>query len=493
MIQGTTITPMARQDAKRFRDVCCAAGYTEKRLRDATGLLVPPPTERVPPAVLEALLDGASPFHFLARLFFFGLPVDAHEASAALPTEFIRACLDCGLVAKDVDVLRPVALVVPVGDAFLASDLQVTAWQDEEHYVPPVCDAALHLASVAIRTPVKRMLDLCGGFALHGIISSPFCEEVVTTDLNPRAEAFALFNAALNECDNFKAVTGDMFDAVEGQRFDRILSNPPFIITPESATTFRFTPHELDGFIHRMLSEAPQYLNDGGVMQTICEWVEIDGQEWQERLRGWFDGNGCDVWILPANRQLPSTYANVVLRQTIADESQLASHQQEWTDYFHSQSVVAIHGGFIFFRRRQGKNWFDVTQLTKPIRDSIGDAIVQGFRGRDRVFDESGDDSLLAERLRVAEGLRQVEYSHWKEFRWQRDSITLHVDNGVPVTIGIDEYVRCLLEKFDGRRAVAACLDLFAEEVGLPSESGRKQGLQIIHSMIRNGVLVVPT
>lgn len=491
MIAATTIKPPTSEDAKRFRDVCRAAGYTESRLRDMTGLLVPPPQEQIPAAVLAVLARGVTPFHLLARLFFLGLPVPRQEADAGLPSEFVRTCLDCGLIVKQDDLLKPVALVVPVGDALLASDLQSTASQDEEYFVPTVCDAALHLGAVAIREPVKRTLDLCGGFALHGILSSPSSDEVVTTDLNPRAETFALFNSALNGCGNLTAVTGDVFDAVKGQRFDRILSNPPFIITPESATTFRYTPHELDGFIQSMLAEAPEYLNEGGVMQTICEWVEFEGQDWQERLTGWFQDNGCDVWILLANRQLPSTYAHAVLRQTISDESELMTRQQEWADYFHAQSVSAIHGGFIFFRRRQGDNWFDVTQMTQPIRHNISDAIQQGFRGRDWVFINPAEERLLASRLAVAEGLRQVEKSHWKEFRWQRDSITLHVDDGVPVTIGVDEYVRSLLEKFDSRRTVASCLDLFSKEVGLPAESGRQQGMQIIHSMVRNGVLVV--
>ena len=28
----------------------------------------------------------------------------------------------------------------------------------------------------------------------------------------------------------------------------------------------------------------------------MCEWVEVEGQRWQDRLDEWFTGNGCDVF-----------------------------------------------------------------------------------------------------------------------------------------------------------------------------------------------------
>ena len=493
MISETTPTPLGAEEARLFRDVCRAAGYTSPRLEERFGLLVPPPGDRLPAELGATLCGGpdqdATPFDVLATAFFLGTAIDAETANALLPTGLIRACLQCGLLIKDGTNYRPTANVVPVGTALLASDLQRIEDQDDERFVPALCDAALHLNAVAIRQPVGKTLDLCSGFALHGVLSCPHSETVVASDLNPRAEQFARFNAALNGFENLRAVTGKLFDAVKGERFDLILANPPFVISPDAVTTFRFNPIELDGFVQQMLSQAVDHLEAGGILQTICEWVELKGQDWKDRLRGWLSDSGCDVWILPANRQLPASYARNALAQTIADEAELAVQQAKWENYFREQRVEAIQGGFIFIRRRSGKNWFDVTQLTKPIRQPIGDAIARGFTSRDLALHDDGD-ALLASRLAVANGLRQVETSHWKEFRWQRDSIVLHLDDGLPVSIGVDEYVRTLLETFDGSRTVLECLDLFSNKVGLAIESGRKQGTAMVRSLLKNGILV---
>lgn len=493
MFSDKTPTPLGAEEAKLFRDVCQAAGYTSPRLEERFGLLVPPPSDRLP-ATLSATVGGrldqnASPFDVLAKAFFLGTAVEAETANALLPDGFVRSCLQSGLLTQDGTDYRPTAIVAPVGTALLASDLQRIEYQDEEQFVPALCDAALHLNAVAIRQRVGKTLDLCSGFALHGVLSCPHSETVVASDLNPRAAAFARFNAALNGFENLRAVTGSLFEAVKGERFNLILANPPFVISPDAVTTYRFNPIELDGFVRQMLSQAADYLEEGGILQTICEWVEVQGQDWQDRLRRWLADSGCDAWILPANRQLPASYARNTLAQTISDEAELAAQQTKWENYFQEQRVEAIQGGFLFIRRRAGKNWFDVTQLTKPIRQPIGDAIARGFSNRDLALSDD-EDALLASRLTVADGLRQVETSHWKEFRWQRDSIVLHLDDGLPVSIGIDEYVRTLLEMFDGSRPVLECLDRFANQVGLAIETGRKQGTAMVRSLLKNGILV---
>ncbi|QEG01401.1 N5-glutamine S-adenosyl-L-methionine-dependent methyltransferase [Stieleria maiorica] len=490
VISETTLVPLSPKDAACFRDVCRAAGYTQTKLHETFEFLVPPPSDRLPPALLASLGPCESPFDVLARLFFLGVPVDADVAGTLLPTAIVQSCLQSGLVSQDESKLCPAATLVPVDDLLFAADLQRTDYLDNDLFVPTLCDAALHLNAVAIHNRGGKTLDLCSGFALHGITASGRSESVVASDLNPRAAEFARFNAALNGCENVRAVTGDLFSAVAGERFDTILANPPFIISPSAVTTYRYSPFELDGFIKIMFAAVPEHLEEGGTFQTICEWVELEGQDWQDRLRSWFAGSGCDVWVLSANRQFPSTYARSVLSQSIDDESELSTQQQQWEQYLRQRGVAAIQGGFIFLRRRRGNNWFDFTELTKPVREPIGDAIAQGFASRDIVFGSDGDDRLLSSRLAVADGLRQVETSHWKDFRWKRDSIVLHLDKGLPVTIGIDGYIRTLIEQFDASRNVQQCLDLFSKEIGLPIETGRKKGLDVVRSMLKNGILV---
>ncbi|MEO1527507.1 MAG: class I SAM-dependent methyltransferase [Planctomycetota bacterium] len=489
-----TITPpstLLPEEANQLREVFRSAGYTAETLAARSGLLVPPPREVVPSETLAAFQDEADPLNLLGRMFFLGTRCEASAARESLSGDFIDICVRCGLLRELRDELEPQMLVVPVQDCLLASDLQLLASQDEAHFVPTLCDAALHLNLVRIQKPVDRVLDLCCGFGLHGLLASSTANEVIATDVNPRAEAFVRFNASLNGRDNITAMTGDVLSAVDDETFDLILCNPPFILSPESVTTYRFSPFELDGFVRELFSQVPNYLSEGGVMQAICEWVEIEGVDWQERLAGWFEDCGCDVWILPANRQLPSSYATTALRQTITDPSELARECGRWTAYFEAQKVEAIQGGFVFLRRRSGNNWIDFTQLTKPIRQPIGDAILRGFESRDVVFG-GNDQEILQATPMLGTGMRMTEESRRKGPRWETESITLHLDEGLPVSIGMDQYVKNLIDRFDGQRTVADCLIAFSNDVGLPLETGFTQGLQIAKAMLRSDVLRLP-
>ena len=48
------------------------------------------------------------------------------------------------------------------------------------------------------------------------------------------ALAYARFNAAVNDIRNVEFRLGSLFEPVEGERFDHIVSNPPFVITPRT-------------------------------------------------------------------------------------------------------------------------------------------------------------------------------------------------------------------------------------------------------------------
>ena len=66
---------------------------------------------------------------------------------------------------------------------------------------------------------------------------------------------------------------------------------------------------ELDGFVESLARSAPQYLEEGGVFQTLCEWVEIESEPWEQRLRPWFEKSQCDIHIWRGYEFGPMEYA----------------------------------------------------------------------------------------------------------------------------------------------------------------------------------------
>jgi len=100
---------------------------------------------------------------------------------------------------------------------------------------------------------------------------------VTGIDISDKALSFATRNAIINGIANIRLLVGPLFAPVEGEQFDLIVSNPPYIpsdditlLQPEIA---EFEPHgALDGgpdglsFYRLILQEAPDHLTSGGII-----------------------------------------------------------------------------------------------------------------------------------------------------------------------------------------------------------------------------------
>ena len=496
--QATVVTqaprPLDAEQAQELRELFIAIGYSQQNLQELTYFTVPPPTDVVTEEQLQIRpTDQLQQFDIsrlaiLIRLFYFGMPVIHEVAITALGESLAQACIDTGMLAQTDDELVPNILIMPVGDLFVASDLQRMYLQDSLNYVPTLCEAAFNLHNTTVTGNFTSGLDLCSGFGLHAVAMQSQCQQVTATDLNPRAAEFAAFNAALNGQPPIEALTGNMLEPVADRTFDLIVSNPPFIINPDQITTYRFNPKPLDELFEVLIRSAHQHLNDGGVFQTIGEWVEFSGQDWEERLKTWTANSGCCVWVLTANRYLPSTYADIALRQSIVDEAQRLAEVARWESYFQAASVEAIHGGLIFMRRTTGNCWFETTKLSQALNQPVGKDVLEGFDVRDLLNDEDWLTKIQSRKLVVADGLQQSEVSEWHLGRWKTTSIELATTSGLVVAMNVDQFVRTLLEQFDGVRTVDQAVKSFLTKCSLPEEAYEK-GLHIASSMLKTGAL----
>ena len=148
-----------------------------------------------------------------------------------------------------------------------------------------------------------RILDVGTGSGCLAIALAQQHKTAVVTaiDISPDALAVARRNAARHKLeDRVRFLEGDLFGPIPtGERFDFILSNPPYIPTgviPTLAAEVR--DHEprialdggSDGFavIDRLLLESPTYLEPGGhLLIEIGYDQEVSGRERFERAGGW--------------------------------------------------------------------------------------------------------------------------------------------------------------------------------------------------------------
>ncbi len=126
---------------------------------------------------------------------------------------------------------------------------------------------------------VGRVLDLCTGSGCIGITCAHAFPraEVDLSDLSPEAVDLAWENIHRHGLEGqVRALESDLFAELRGERYDLIVSNPPYVDAEDMADLpeeFRHEP-ELglaageDGLdlVLRILAEAPDHLNEGGVL-----------------------------------------------------------------------------------------------------------------------------------------------------------------------------------------------------------------------------------
>src|SRR6476646_3149768 len=217
-----------------------AAGFTVDGIAAALGPVANDALgrEQMLPADLATRGVG-TPVATLVRLFTLGRPVPADAVAAALPTLGVEGLQRLGLVTTGEDGVRATCDLHPHADEthswWVASDLSemATGAALAPDHVLGIGGASTTLASWTPRPQVDRALDLGTGCGVQALHLGSHARHITVTDISTRALAFDRFTAALNGCD-WEVVEGSMLDPVAGQRFELIVSNPPFVITPRS-------------------------------------------------------------------------------------------------------------------------------------------------------------------------------------------------------------------------------------------------------------------
>jgi release factor glutamine methyltransferase len=84
-------------------------------------------------------------------------------------------------------------------------------------------------ASAAARAEEARALDMGTGSGLGAVCAARLGYRVTAVDINPDAVRCARINALQHQLEERIAVRqGDLFEPVQGERFDLVLFNPPF-------------------------------------------------------------------------------------------------------------------------------------------------------------------------------------------------------------------------------------------------------------------------
>ncbi|MET3806647.1 methylase of polypeptide subunit release factors [Nakamurella sp. UYEF19] len=442
----------------------------------------------------RATRDGSA-LSTLVRLFLLGTTEDEKAVGRAFPMLGIDAAVSAGALERDGDGIRAGLDIRPHADEddeyLVVSDLDSDTRPGpvRHDHVLGIGQASITLANAVIRERAERVMDLgtgCGIQALHAFSHSG---SVVATDTNPRALALAGATARLNG-QRWDLRPGSLFQPVAGQRFDLIISNPPFVIgTGVQQYVYRDSGMAGDRMCEAMVRGMPDHLTPGGTAQMLANWIVREDADWRERVGGWVAATGCDAWVVQREMADPAEYVALWLKDAGETGGQAAETASAWLDYFATEKVAGIGMGMITLRH-SGSDDPDVVldEITGAGEEVTGDEAA-AFLSRRNWLRSTSDLELLGARLALAPSVILEQRSLAGHEGWSTVLRLLRRPGGPGATIQLDEWGQALLAGCTGDLPLAMLLDLMATAHGLDLAALAEAVLPTIRVAVTRGLL----
>lgn len=472
---------------RELREALVAADFTYDRVAEVLGEEAHRALGRNETLPARRRTKDGSPVETLIRLFLLQTPVERAAAEQALPELVDRLC-NAGLLEQSVGEVAAKTDCRPYAtedrDLWIVSDLTPgldgAAVRVVTEHVLGISSASTSLAQLTIREPTGRALDLGTGCGVQALHLAGHCDDVVATDVNPRALWMARLNAGLNEV-AIDVREGSFWEPVQGERFDLIATNPPFVISPATGERLVYRDSGLPGdqVVEDIVRTAPDHLTHGGWCQVLANWVITRDQPWDERLEGWL-GRDNDALVVQREVLDPAAYVELWLK----DAGQHGGHDyaeryDTWLSWFDDQGIEGVGFGWINLAtggtgRREMLDWpYDVEQ-------PIGPAIADWGRSVRIVADEGSQFAVRTDVQQETFGAPGAEDPTTFVLRQQR---------GLRRARMADTVEAALVGACDGELSVGQILDALAQLLDADPASLRAQYLPVVQELVREGFL----
>lgn len=494
---------LCRDLAADLRD----AGFTAEAIRDAWGAAADDAIARgLRSPASRALGDRTDPLAVVGRLLVLGMPEAAASVDRALPRTGAAGLARLGLAAVAAGEVRPLAVVRPQsytdatgsGQWWVASDLDEAALGGPlpEDHVLGVGGASLTLAGLQLPTPAARGLDIGVGCGIQALRARAHVAEIVATDISPRALAFTRLNALLNGIEGIRTREGSLFDPVAGERFDRVVSNPPFVITPRvdgvPAYEYRDGGMVGDDVVAAFVTGVGAHLTPGGVAQLLGNWETRDGVPGLQRVRGWVEASPVplDAWVVERESLDPLSYAELWVRDggTLPGTPGFARLVDAWLDDFAARGVSEVGFGYILLRRpAAAPTLARYESLSTALGgEGLGMHLAAALAAHDRLsaLDDAG---LAASVLLVAPDV--TEARHHLPGAEDPTVIELRQGGGFGRALGVDPGLAALVGACDGDLPVGVLIDAIAHLMEVDAATLRADLLPRVRELLFTGFL----
>ena len=455
-----------------------AAGYRPELIGPVVGSGDSIRVERSELTALLGRLDATRPLETLILALMLEQDIDAAVATTALGP-LIDPLLAAGLLERSPEVVRGRVLLMPHEALRIASDRH--GFEQSSDFVPGAQRPTDLLAKLTVRPSCARALDLGTGCGVQALLLAAHASTVVATDVNQRALDYAAFNAALNGVTNIEFRHGSLLEPVRGEQFDLIVSNPPYVISPENRYVFRDSGRYGDAMCRELIGDLPSIMAHGALATILISWVQLRDAARSVPL-DWIDASQSSGLLLNAGLQDPHEAAlqwNSNLRD---DPERYAARVLEWDEHFARNNIEQIGYGALVVQQGGPFRWLVELPLPAQLIHQSSDHLCRIVTALDAL----ADPQFVDREISLAPDLDIVQTWRPHAGRLELAGTDLRLRGGLAYEVGIDTDGARLVNALAGAPSVNAAVAALAEEA---SDDFRSDAIDLVRRLATLGFL----
>lgn len=355
----------------------------------------------------------------ITKFFALGMPVMKFELISFLGENIIEHMKNLDLLNYDDEYvwLNNLILISYINCyAFVGNVYYYPTCQSKEQ-IPYIGPDSYWLSRMICNYVSGNVLDLCSGSGIQAILAAQTSNKVIAVDLDSRATNMIEINACLNKLeDKIEVRNGDLFEVVQnGELFDYIVANPPFIPIP-SEVSFPLAGdggEYGDSIIKRILEKGLKCLRYDGELLMIGQTLgDADAPYLTKAVKKYINFGSVNLTYHSKTLIEHQAYefaklSNILNRTTLDSSSWLENYNQVGaTHFFNFLLKIKKNNTNILY-----ENYFDDSWLNSdvPILKSSWKKAYENY-----AVSSNGKHSVIVDEevvafLKVVDGNRTIE------------------------------------------------------------------------------------
>ncbi|MFB3776388.1 MAG: methyltransferase [Bryobacteraceae bacterium] len=435
-------------------------GYTEREVCRRLG--VGAQHEVMGRPDLKPISETGDAADLLMRLFLAGGRAEDGELRRQVPERVLESMRALGLLDRDESDPSPWRATVclySIGQLYIVSDRWTNADGSPFTPAPDIVYPALskntyRFLSLIPREPCRRFLELCSGAGPAALAAaSGYAGEAWAVDITERSTHFAEFNRLLNGLANLKVLQGDLYQPLQGLKFDRIVAHPPYVPAASRNWIFQDAGEEGEEITRGVVAGLAEHLDPGGVLYCLTLGADHRGEPLEKRVRGWIGAQqeAFDVMVVAVEGHTAEQVASKPLLKGQIGHREFAARRAAFTESGIEQFVY----GLIVVRRIAGGGRPAFT-IRRQMGVRTGSAECGwALQWEAAAASRENEAFLLAARPRRSGNLELSVIHRMRDGELAPQEFTLQTSHPFRMECRVHPWTVALLEACDGRRTGA--------------------------------------